>query len=301
MNGKLIVGILLGIAIAIGIGLWYSQNNAYYVEVNGLTGVEVSGELLDVSDYHGIDAESSPLKMRACFSTRWDIVPTFEYQEVAEPLVAPGWFDCFNAERLYKDIRAGEATAIMADDNNPFGFSRFVALYPDGQAFMWRQMNSCGRAMFAGDDLPDGCIEAKVTAKGMQRAFPADLDFLLEPESSVRLVPIIGSKPERVWLFDFDFQGNSRDVFSQHGCFSLSMSFGLLTETFELAEPATPQDISGGLPCFDAERLTTDLEIGHALAFWGEKNLIPGVDRVVAVYDDGRAYVWHQKNENYVE
>ncbi len=295
MNGKLIVGILLGIAVAVGIGLWYAQNNAYYVEVNGLRTVEVSGEALAVSDYRGIDAETSPLKMRACFSTRWDIVPTFEFQEVATPLLAPRWFDCFDAERLHKDILAGEATAILAEDNNPYGFSRFVALYPDGQAFMWRQINGCGKAKFSGEVLPAGCDEGALPVAALA---PSLLDVT---ENPIRLTPIIGAGAEAVDIAGLQVGGLAEDGFSQHGCFQMDQSFGLLTETYELAEPAMPEPIAGGLACFDAGQLAEDLDIGHALAFWGEKDLIPGVDRVVAVYDDGRAFVWHQKNQEHAE
>ena len=38
------------------------------------------------------------------------------------------------------------------------------------------------------------------------------------------------------------------------------------------------------------------LETGEATAFLSEKNIHHGVDRVIAVFDDGRAYAWHQLN-----
>ncbi|MBS0563510.1 MAG: histidine kinase, partial [Proteobacteria bacterium] len=35
-----------------------------------------------------------------------------------------------------------------------------------------------------------------------------------------------------------------------------------------------------------------------AVAFLSDENIHPGVDRVVAVYADGRAYAWQQLNES---
>ena len=48
--------------------------------------------------------------------------------------------------------------------------------------------------------------------------------------------------------------------------------------------------------CFDAEAIGTDLETGAAQAILAQTEVRPGADRVIAVYPDGRAYVWHQWN-----
>ena len=40
------------------------------------------------------------------------------------------------------------------------------------------------------------------------------------------------------------------------------------------------------------------LESGEALAFLSEPEIHPGVDRVVAVFPDGRAFAWHQLNDS---
>ena len=300
MNGKLIVSIILGIAAATGMGLWYNQNNAYYVEVNGLTEVTARGETLPVREYRGIDADTSPLKMRACFTVDWFYEPSGDHRDMAQPLVAPHWFDCFDAEQIHKDIRAGDATAILAEDNHPFGFSRYIAHYPDGRAFMWRQINSCGGAKSLGEDLPENCAPNATPEPPQSRRAVAP-SLLLDQEFAIRLVPIIGGSPEKVDTGDVEVSGNTDDVFSQQGCFTLALSFGLLTETYQIADEASPQTTADGMPCFDAAQLSEDLEVGYALAFWGEKEVEPGVDRVVAVHNDGRAFVWHQRNENYVD
>jgi len=132
----------------------------YYDRVDGLTEVSAYGDAFPVSDYQGIDAETSPLKLRACFTVDWDYYPSDEYKLAAEPLVAPDWFSCFDAEQITLDILNDKAIAILAAENEIYGFSRYIAQYEDGRAFMWRQINECGEASFAGDDLPEGCPPA---------------------------------------------------------------------------------------------------------------------------------------------
>ena len=81
------------------------------------------------------------------------------------------------------------------------------------------------------------------------------------------------------------------------GCFRTPLSLALLTETFALYDAAAPRPGPQAPACFDAARIGADLAAGAALAFLGARNITPGVDRVVAVYPDGRAYVWQQPND----
>jgi len=156
MNGKIISGGLVVFSVLFGIGLWYSQTRAYYYDVSA-TEITAFGDAFPVADYRGIDADTSPLKMRACFSVDWVYTPSDEYADIAHPLQAPPQFDCFNAKQIDADISSGAAMAILVEDNAPYGFDRFIAQYPDGSAFMWRQINACGTAAFAGDPLPENC------------------------------------------------------------------------------------------------------------------------------------------------
>ncbi len=160
MMGKTLMKGLLAFCVVFGLALWYYQTRAYYDRVENLTEVTAYGDAFPVSDYKGIDAETSPLKLRACFTVDWDYFPSEEYKLVAEPLVAPDWFNCFDAEQITLDILNDKAIAILAAENEIYGFSRYIAQYEDGRAFMWRQINACGEAAFAGDDLPEGCPPA---------------------------------------------------------------------------------------------------------------------------------------------
>ncbi len=81
------------------------------------------------------------------------------------------------------------------------------------------------------------------------------------------------------------------------GCFRTPMTLAMLSETYVVYEAPTPLIGPKWFSCFDAEKIGADLEAGTALAFLSERNIRPGVDRVVAVYPDGRAYAWHQPNE----
>lgn len=60
---------------------------------------------------------------------------------------------------------------------------------------------------------------------------------------------------------------------------------------------ATPLTAPGWFDCFDAGQIDADLQSGAARAFLSVSDIRPDVDRVLAVYPDGRAFGWHQFNE----
>jgi len=139
MSGKLIgVGLAI-IALVFGVTLWWFQTQAFYERIDGLTSVDFQGRAMPVSDYRGIDATSSPLKLRACFRQQWTL--NVEPVEKPTPLVAPDWFDCFDAAAIGADLEGARARAYYAGQDTPEGFDRIIALYPGGRAFMWRQLN----------------------------------------------------------------------------------------------------------------------------------------------------------------
>ena len=59
---------------------------------------------------------------------------------------------------------------------------------------------------------------------------------------------------------------------------------------------AVPLNAPGWFDCFDAAEIGAALEDGTAIAFLGTANVVYGFDRIVAVTDDGRGFVWHQIN-----
>ena len=164
-----ILGIALTALIA-GAALYYLQVYAYYAEVTAqvadvqLTSV-VSGESEPIlfENFKGIDSDSSPIRYRACFETSLSqamLTETFQTYAGATPLVAPGWFDCFDAVAIGDAIQTGEAIAFMGVENITYGVDRIVAVVPDGRGFVWHQINPCGEVVFNGDPAPAGCPPA---------------------------------------------------------------------------------------------------------------------------------------------
>lgn len=287
-------------AIAGG-GLWYSIEKAYYERITGVTEVVAYGDKFPVSNYEGIDADTSPLKMRACFTVDWDYIPTDEFKDVATPLNAPQFFKCFDAGQLTADIQGGNASAILANENMPYGFDTYIAQYPDGNAYMWRQVNMCGDALFSGNNLPRECPNPNGEEQSSVIVEPAAVVEVAKVEyqpvtTQIRLLPYIGDTSEVINANDLNAVANTADPLSFHGCFKTQLSYGLLTETYQTHDRPTPK--SESLSCFDAAQVQADLNAGNALAFVGEKNIHPSIDRVVAVYEDGRAFAWHQKAQS---
>ncbi|MEO0820991.1 MAG: DUF6446 family protein [Pseudomonadota bacterium] len=138
MSGKALMAALLAFTAVFAVGLWYAQFHAFYEEYEAES-VEIGGTVYPVTEFEGIDASTSPLKLRACF--RMEAVPAGAPYAAAEPLVAPGWFDCFDAERLSRALAEGRAIAFLAETEEFDGIDRVVMRFPDGRAFMWRQLN----------------------------------------------------------------------------------------------------------------------------------------------------------------
>ncbi|MCI2394212.1 DUF6446 family protein [Aliiroseovarius sediminis] len=120
-------------------------------------------------------------------------------------------------------------------------------------------------------------------------------------DTELRMTNVVTGEPEVV-LYD-SFQGIDADSspLRFRGCFTTTMSLAMLTETFETYENATPLTAPNWFDCFDASQIGAALETGEAIAFLGERNIQDGVDRVVAIFPDGRGYAWHQLNEKYSE
>lgn len=168
--GKFLAGVLVTSAVAAGVGMYYLQVYAYYEEVPQTEAAQVmltsvvSGvpEAIDAQNAQAIDAQSSPIRYRACFETTSSVAmltETFVVTDKAVPLVAPSWFDCFNAETLGDDLDSGAAIAFMGQEHIEYGIDRMVAIYPDGRGYAWNQLNHCGEVVFKGEPTPQGCPE----------------------------------------------------------------------------------------------------------------------------------------------
>ena len=168
MNGKLLATGILAIALATGIGVYYAQEYAYYDDASNTAEVRLTSlttgqpERILFSDMRAIDALSSPIRFRACFSTTMSIAmlsETYEILDHAEPRIAPQQFDCFDAEQIGNDLANGAAVAFMGQRNYTYGIDRVVAIYTDGRGFVWHQINDCGEKLYDGSPADPNCPE----------------------------------------------------------------------------------------------------------------------------------------------
>jgi len=168
MSGKIIGIILLLTGIIAGAGLYYLQVYGFYEDVdfdvpNEIEMVSiVSGapEPLFVQALQAIDADSSPIRFRACFETDASLAmltETFVGLEPVAPRNAPPWFECFNAEALGMEIEAGTALTFLGQKNVHFGVDRIVAITEDGRGYIWHELNDCGQKAYDGTIVGEEC------------------------------------------------------------------------------------------------------------------------------------------------
>ncbi|MBY6116518.1 histidine kinase [Mameliella alba] len=165
--GKFMAVAIVAVALIFGAVVYYAQVYYFYETLDAtgpedvmLTTLQGDRIALPHSDFRAIDADSSPIRFRACFTT--DVTPaeaaqTFEPYEGGQPRNAPGWFDCFDAETLGDTIAAGKAQVFTGQRNLEFGIDRVVALTDDGRGFIWHEINECGDKAYDGTPLGDDC------------------------------------------------------------------------------------------------------------------------------------------------
>lgn len=130
-----------------------------------------------------------------------------------------------------------------------------------------------------------------------ERAFYDPVVF--QPGAEIRLVPLTSDVPEAIAVTAIEGIDADSSPIKFRACFTTPLSLAMLTETYRSYDGAEPLVAPTGFDCFDAAAIGKALETGEALAFLSEPNIHPGVDRVVAVLADGRAYAWHQLNATY--
>lgn len=168
--GKFLAAMIMISAVVAGVAMYYLQVYHFYEEVqgNGETDVMLVSlgtglpEPVLYDGFKAIDASSSPIRYRACFTTSMSqamLSETYELYEGAEPLVAPDWFDCFDAEAIGADLEAGRALAFLGQRDIHYGIDRIVAITEDGRGFAWHQINRCGEVVFDGNPAPEDCPE----------------------------------------------------------------------------------------------------------------------------------------------
>ena len=174
MTGKILVGIIVVSAIVAAAAMYYLQVYAFYEPVKATDDAVVmttyggSQERIITKDFQGIDADSSPIRYRACFNTPHSVAmltETFEIYDTAEPLNAPGWFDCFDADAIAGELDAGQAIAFLGVKNIAYGVDRVIAVNSDGRAYAWNQLNNCGQKTYDGSAVGEECPKRQLGAE----------------------------------------------------------------------------------------------------------------------------------------
>ncbi len=151
MSGKLIGSFIVLVSLVFGAVLYWTQEYAYYTPVstdgavvtlmNVATGAP---EPMAMSGFQGTDSDSSPIRFRACFQAQQSLATlteTFEVYDHPTPLNGPRWFDCYDAAQIGNALEHGQAVAFLSQKNIYDGVDRVVAVFPDGRAFAWNQLN----------------------------------------------------------------------------------------------------------------------------------------------------------------
>ncbi|XXK35916.1 DUF6446 family protein [Rhodobacteraceae bacterium nBUS_22] len=168
MMGKFLAIVLVVCGVIAGGAMYYLQVYAYYsaVEPNGTSDVVLTPldgsdvQAIGYSDFTAIDSNSSPIRYRACFTaqnTANELKALYITIMDAEPLVAPGWFDCFDAEEIGAAIEAQNAISFLSIENVSYGIDRIVSIRDDGRGYAWNRINKCGKIAFAGKPVPPNC------------------------------------------------------------------------------------------------------------------------------------------------
>lgn len=151
MNGKIVGSFIVLSALIFGVVVYYTQEYAFYDEVSlqdaGITMVNIATgepEPVMVDGFEGIDGSSSPIRFRACFTLPMrtaTLTETYEPYADPTPLTAPKWFDCFDAVEIGTALERGEALAFLSQHEIHDGVDRVIAVFPDGRAYAWHQLN----------------------------------------------------------------------------------------------------------------------------------------------------------------
>lgn len=168
MNGKLIGGFIVVTALVAGVAMYYLQVYGFYqtVSTSGTDDVQlvslVSGEPEPIvyDNFEAIDATSSPIRYRACFTTPASqamLTETYELIEDVTPRNGPAWFECFDAERIADGLENGTALAFLGAKNISYGVDRIVVIANDGRGYVWHDLNNCGEKAYDGTVVGEEC------------------------------------------------------------------------------------------------------------------------------------------------
>ena len=121
------------------------------------------------------------------------------------------------------------------------------------------------------------------------------------PQGRIMLTSLASNQPDTFLYKDFQGIDATSSPLRFRACFTTKHSQAMLSETYVTMEGAVPLNGPGWFECYNAQEIGAALETGDAIAFLGQKDILDGIDRVIAVFPDGRGFAWHQLNDKYKE
>ena len=116
------------------------------------------------------------------------------------------------------------------------------------------------------------------------------------PAADVLLTQINGNAVTEVPTSGFTGIDANSSPLRYRACFKMATALDTLVKGFKTYPDPTPLTAPKHFSCFDAQKIDKDLKDHKAVAFLGQANVRYGVDRVVAVDQDGNGYAWNQMN-----
>lgn len=167
MNGKIVGSTILISAAIAGAALYYLQVYGFYEEASAqvsevrlVSVVSNLPEPIRAEGIQAIDADSSPIRFRACFETSASLpmlTETYVGLDRATPRNGPDWFDCFDAAAIAAEMAAGTALPFLGQKNVAFGVDRIVVITDDGRGYIWHELNDCGEKSYDGTIVGEEC------------------------------------------------------------------------------------------------------------------------------------------------
>lgn len=115
-------------------------------------------------------------------------------------------------------------------------------------------------------------------------------------EGDVVLMPLGGDVPKPIAYSNFQAIDADSSPIRYRACFDTPLKPAEVSQLFAPSDANDPRNAPGWFSCFDAAALGAAIKSGQAQVFLSEKNIAYGVDRIVAITEDGRGFVWHELN-----
>ena len=112
----------------------------------------------------------------------------------------------------------------------------------------------------------------------------------------VFLTAQVSGTPEALPQSAFEAIDSDSSPIRYRACFTTTLPVDDIRQTYVAYDKAEPLNGPKWFSCFDAKTIGPDLENDTAQAFLVQENVTYGIDRVAAIYPDGRGFVWHQIN-----